>query len=92
MYPEYEVEPSLTEADELWKPDKRESEEELQLRLKLLLNDIFYNNNATFVSLTTHSWVIRALYAIVGHPEVWQAAGHVTPIIVRAEKRASTSI
>ncbi|KAI0842609.1 phosphoglycerate mutase-like protein [Hypoxylon sp. FL0890] len=84
-YPEYEIEPSLTEADERWKPDHRETEGEIADRVKTLLDDIFNSEDKTILSFTAHSGFIRTLYRVTGHRDVWVAAGAMVPVLIRAE-------
>lgn len=88
-FPSFEIEPGFAEKDELWQPDRRETVEERVPLMRQLLAEVFEDSNATFVSLTTHSGAIRALYATIGHPDVWVAAGAVVPLVVRMEEHAS---
>ncbi|KAI1500784.1 histidine phosphatase superfamily [Biscogniauxia marginata] len=85
-YPEYEVETGLAEDDEAWKADVRESEEEIGSRVRELLNDIFRDTEKTVVSFTAHSGLIRALYDVTKHREVWVAPGAIVPLLVKAEE------
>ncbi|KAI1416266.1 phosphoglycerate mutase-like protein [Hypoxylon sp. FL1857] len=84
-YPDYGIERSLTEADELWKKDHRETKEEIADRIKKLLDDIFSTDDKTLISFTAHSGFIRALYDVTGHRDVWVAAGAMVPVLIRAE-------
>lgn len=84
-FPDFEIEPGLSEQDELWKPNHRETLEERVPVMHHFLTELFRDTNATFVSLTTHSGAIRALYKAIGHPDIWVAAGAVVPLVVRAE-------
>ncbi|KAL7623164.1 putative phosphoglycerate mutase pmu1 [Parahypoxylon ruwenzoriense] len=84
-YPEYAIEPSLTETDEQWRPDRRETEAEVVDRVRKLLDGIFSNDDRTIISFTAHSGLIRALYSATSHREVWVAAGTLVPVLVKAE-------
>ncbi|KAI5922683.1 histidine phosphatase superfamily [Camillea tinctor] len=84
-YPEYEIERGFVENDEYWKAEVRESDEEINSRMTALLNDIFSDKSSTVVSLTAHSGVLRALYSVTKHRQVWVAAGSVVPLLVKAE-------
>ncbi|KAL6411668.1 phosphoglycerate mutase [Ilyonectria robusta] len=84
-YPEFEVEPDLTEQDELWQPNYRETADEHVVRVKKLLDDIFSSEEKSVISFTAHSGAIRALYAANRHRDVWVAAGAMVPLLVRAE-------
>lgn len=84
-YPEYGIEAGFTENDELWRPDQRETEEEIAGRVRQLLDDVFTNEVNTIISFTGHSGLIRALYDVTGHSDVWVAAGAMVPLLIRAE-------
>lgn len=84
-YPEFKIEDGITENDEEWKADKRETENEIANRVKELLDDVFLNDNKTFISFTAHSGLIRALYSVTKHPEVWVSAGTMVPLLIKGE-------
>ncbi|KAM0334499.1 hypothetical protein ACHAQA_001528 [Verticillium albo-atrum] len=63
-YPEYVIEPSLTETDQLWKADRFETDEEHIARKQLVLEDIFSTDPSQFISLTVHSQAIQAIMAV----------------------------
>lgn len=84
-YPEFEIEDGFEENDTLWKEDIRESAEEHVMRIKEVLKDIFEHEEEILVSLTAHSGAIRALYAAIGHREVWVSAGALVPVLIKAE-------
>ncbi|KAI1762388.1 phosphoglycerate mutase-like protein [Hypoxylon sp. FL1150] len=86
-FPEYEIEAGFTEEDEEWRPDRRETAVEIAGRVRLLLDDIFTNDDETIISFTAHSGLIRALYDVTGHRDVWVGAGAMVPMLIRAEKR-----
>ncbi|KAI1481209.1 phosphoglycerate mutase-like protein [Daldinia eschscholtzii] len=83
-YPDFQIESTLTEADELWKKEVRESEGEIAKRVKTLLQDIFQQDDKSILSFTAHSGFLRALYGVIGHPDVWVSAGAMVPVLVRA--------
>ena len=84
-YPSYRIEPGFTEKDELWAADLRESDSALDARLKVLLDDIFEHDNATFMSLTAHSGAIAGLLRVLGHREFRLVTGSVIPVLVKTE-------
>ena len=63
----------------------RESDSALDARLKILLDDIFEHDNATFMSLTAHSGAIAGLLRVLGHREFRLVTGSVIPVFVRTE-------
>ncbi|KAL8775075.1 MAG: hypothetical protein Q9209_000554 [Squamulea sp. 1 TL-2023] len=77
-------EPSMTEHDELWSATERETNEELDRRMKQLLDDIFEHDDGTFISFTSHSGAICSLLRVLGHREFRLVTGGVIPVLVRA--------
>lgn len=86
QFPEYRFEPGFVEEDQLWDPRTRESNEERNRRLASLLNDLFANDDNTFLSLTAHSGAITSILEVVGHRNFPLATGAVIPVVVRADK------
>lgn len=91
-FPGFEIEPGFSKQDELWRPDHRETFDERVPVMQEFLEELFRDNVATFVSLTTHSGALRALYKAIGHPDVWVAAGAVVPIVVRARGVGTSNV
>ncbi|KAK4574014.1 putative phosphoglycerate mutase pmu1 [Recurvomyces mirabilis] len=89
-FPDFVLAPGLSEEDELWTPDRRETLDEHADLWRTFLQYLFDTDTSTFVSITTHSGATRALYAAIGHPDVWLAAGSVVPIMVRGRTPDST--
>ncbi|KAI1390010.1 phosphoglycerate mutase-like protein [Hypoxylon trugodes] len=83
-YPEFRTESSFTEIDQQWKSTEREAESEVEGRVKQVLDDAFLSYN-TVVSFTAHSGLIRALYSLTRHREVWVAAGVLVPVLIKGE-------
>ncbi|KAI4144929.1 MAG: hypothetical protein L6R39_003981 [Caloplaca ligustica] len=83
----FTFEPSMTEADELWSPTHRETNAELDARIKRLLDDVFSTDDSAFISFTSHSGAICALLRVLGHREFRLCTGGVIPVLVRAEKQ-----
>lgn len=84
-HPLFEIEDGFAEADPWWRPEPRETLAEHVVRVEGFLEGLFANDSATFVSVTTHSGAIHALYEAVGHPTVRVAPGGVVPVLIRAE-------
>jgi len=89
-YPSYAIETSLTEADELWLPDRRETNPVLTARLRRLLDDVVVHDSSTWISMTAHSGAIGALLRAVGHRPFQLQTGAVIPVLVRVEKASET--
>jgi len=80
------IEPSLTETDELWKADVRETDDEVAARLSILLDDIFETDRSTFISLTAHSGAITGTLQAIGHRKFGLQTGGVIPVFVKAQR------
>ncbi|KAK1833927.1 histidine phosphatase superfamily [Podospora conica] len=87
-HPQFTIEEGFKEADELWKPDVRETLPEHAVRMKAFLDDLFTNDEEPIVSLTIHSGSIMALFSVIGHVLLHVAPGSIVPMLVRAEKIA----
>ncbi|KAI3321445.1 phosphoglycerate mutase-like protein [Xylariaceae sp. AK1471] len=85
-YPEYEIEPGFPQADELWNADVRETESDVESRVKMLLDDVFEGSNATLLSFTAHSGLVHGLHAITKHRDVWVAPGAIVPFLIKATR------
>jgi broad specificity phosphatase PhoE len=85
-WPQFKIEDGFTEEDELWDPEYRESESAHIYRLKLLLDDIFSHNDATFISLTSHSGSITSILKGVGHRKFSLQTGGLIPLLLRVRK------
>lgn len=85
-YPEYRFEPGFAEEDELWDPKIRESDQHRNERLRCLLDDIFDNDENTYLSLTAHSGAITSILEVVGHRKFPLATGAVIPVVVEARR------
>ncbi|KAJ5290284.1 uncharacterized protein N7443_010537 [Penicillium atrosanguineum] len=90
-FPEYQFEPGFSEDDLLYDTKTRESDEDRNRRLQTLLNDIFGNDKNIFLSLTAHSGAITSILEVVGHRKFPLQTGAVIPVLVRAEKKQSSS-
>lgn len=88
-YPDFVLPPDTPEEDPWWTPDHRETLEQHSQLWREFLCELFDGDDSTYVSITTHSGAIRALYHALGHPDVWTAAGSCVPIAVRARRMES---
>lgn len=85
-YPHFEFEDGFTNTDELWETMARETDQDSDKRMELLLEDIFDHDANMFVSLTTHSGSIAALLRVIGHREFDLSPGHILPVLVKQTK------
>ncbi|KAI1462666.1 phosphoglycerate mutase-like protein [Annulohypoxylon moriforme] len=75
----------FSEEDKLWQKDRRETEEEVAKRARAALHDIWKHDKNTYIAIAAHSGFIRALYAAIGHRDVWVAPGEMMPVLIRGE-------
>ncbi|KAG8695120.1 hypothetical protein FRC08_008029, partial [Ceratobasidium sp. 394] len=86
-FPGFDIEPGFTEEDELWSPTERETDAEMEPRLKRALDHIFgslLGDNDTYFSITAHSGTIAAALRVIGHREYRLPTGGVIPVVIRA--------
>ncbi|OTB01733.1 hypothetical protein M426DRAFT_14190 [Hypoxylon sp. CI-4A] len=88
-YPEYVIEDGFSESDESWNPDDAETLDEHVERMHSLLEDIFASDDEDVVSLTTHSYTMTAILAVIGYPKFLVTEGTIVPFFVRAERVAA---
>ncbi|KAM0281444.1 hypothetical protein ACHAQH_003567 [Verticillium albo-atrum] len=84
-YPEYIIEPSLTETDELWRADHFESDEEHIARKQRVLEDIFSTDHSQYISLTVHSQAIQAIMKVGGVKPFKIREGTTFAVVMRAD-------
>jgi hypothetical protein len=65
-----------------------ESSSAQSLRINRLLDDVFANDDSTFISFTSHAALISVILDAVGHPnpKFNLTTGQIVPALVRAEK------
>jgi len=85
-FPDYPFEEGFTEEDETWKPEDRETLEELDIRAKKVLDMIFDNDKEQFISITSHHGFIGAFLRVCGHRPWAPSTGGVVPIVLKAEQ------
>lgn len=72
--------------DNVWTVEHRETNEEMQARLKLFLENLFETDSATYVSVTCHAGVIRNMLAVLGHRKWFLQTGGMVPVVVLREE------
>ncbi|KAI1414473.1 phosphoglycerate mutase-like protein [Hypoxylon sp. FL1857] len=90
-YPDYIIEDGLSELDRSWNADTSESFEQHTVRTQRLLDDIFLHDSSPIISLTTHSYTITSLLAVVKHPKFRVNEGTIVPLFVKAERVTSSA-
>ncbi|KAK0529484.1 putative phosphoglycerate mutase pmu1 [Tilletia horrida] len=91
--PEFELEPGFAPGDMLFSPITRESDPELQIRLRETLSRIFgpasskdvaSAGDAQVIGITCHSGVMQALFNLTGHRFFTPKTGAVVPLVLKA--------
>ncbi|KAH6714579.1 histidine phosphatase superfamily [Leptodontidium sp. MPI-SDFR-AT-0119] len=86
-YPHFEIGPTFTENDELWRKDLREPDMAIHTRLQEVLDEVITDNpTATYISLTSHSSAITALLKVIGHRPFPLRTSVVIPVLLRVQK------
>lgn len=85
-YPAFAIEEGFSQLDELWRPGVTESFENQTARTLRVLNDIFNEDNSTFISLVTHKEVFATIIGITECENFAVVSGMVYPILVLGEK------
>lgn len=84
-YPSFEIERGFNEYDELWNGVTAEPDSAHEKRMLTLLDDIFTNDDHTWISMTSHSGTIGTILDVIGHQSFSLATGSVIPVLVKAE-------
>ncbi|KAI1103292.1 phosphoglycerate mutase-like protein [Jackrogersella minutella] len=85
-YPDYSIEEGFSELDASWDAGKSESPEQHIVRTQRMLDDIFENDASPVISLTTHSFTITTILAVLGYPKFLVNEGTLVPFLVKAER------
>jgi broad specificity phosphatase PhoE len=85
-FPDAEIEAGFSEKDELWQADHRETHDEHDVRTRRILDDVFENDEHTFLSFTSHSGSIASLLRVLGHREFKLPTGGMIPLFIKATK------
>jgi len=86
-FPLVEFEEGFSEQDLLWTKDVQETDQQLDVRIKAALSDLFLDpmtSDLTYISITAHSGVISSLLRVVGHRRWPIETGGMIPVVVRA--------
>lgn len=84
-FPSYEIEKGFSEQDLLWKADLSEPSADEDIRSKAALDDVFSNDDGTWISLTSHSGEIASVLRVLGHQTFGLSTGQIIPVLIKAE-------
>jgi len=85
-FPQFDIEANFSEEDLLWRPDHRETEEELTQRLTEAAGDIFASDSATYISITAHGGAIRGIMRTINAPIHALPTGGVVCFVVKVTR------
>ncbi|KAI1777183.1 phosphoglycerate mutase-like protein [Hypoxylon cercidicola] len=80
----FSFEEGFTEEDELWKGYEGETSEAQQKRTKFVLDDIFSNDDNTWISITSHSGQINFNLKVLNHIAFSLSTGQAIPALIKA--------
>ncbi|KAI9744124.1 MAG: hypothetical protein M1818_002276 [Claussenomyces sp. TS43310] len=83
-FPWYEFETGFTETDILWEQGRGETDTDQDIRSRKVLDDIFVNDDNTWISITSHSGEIASILRVLGHRAFSLGTGAVIPVFVKA--------
>ncbi|KAH8681962.1 histidine phosphatase superfamily [Xylariales sp. PMI_506] len=86
LFPSYKIEEGFSFNDTLWDPEVSETSVDQQIRSRVLLDDVFSNDEHTWISFTTHSGEATALLAVLNHITFSLGTGQAIPVLVKAQK------
>ena len=84
-YPEMQFETGMSEQDELWQADYRETFDEVDVRVRKIM-DFIWDKKQQVVSITSHSCWTRGALRVLGHREYKVQTGEVLPVLVKGSK------
>lgn len=82
-YPDFTFETGFQEDDELWGPVYEETFEQQIVRLRGVLDSIWYNEGSTYISITAHGGTVSAILANIEHRVFNLQTGGMIPVVVR---------
>ena len=85
LFPSCPFEPGFSENDELWNGVTGETSDAQDARSKKWLDQVFSEDDSTWISVTSHSGEIRSTLRVLRHREFSLKTGAVIPVLVKAE-------
>ncbi|TGO80070.1 hypothetical protein BELL_0015g00030 [Botrytis elliptica] len=85
LAPTWKFESDFPEEDPYWRANYSETHETENRRFKALLDDLFTNDNSTFISLSSHSGAINTILRVIGHRTFPLKTGAVIPVLIKSQ-------
>ncbi|KAF2110340.1 histidine phosphatase superfamily [Lophiotrema nucula] len=82
-FPLYRFERGFPEYDPYWTALHAEPSSDQDIRSKKVLDDVFTNDDSTYISVTSHSGEIASLLRVLGHRVFSLSTGAVIPVLVK---------
>ncbi|KAF7536459.1 hypothetical protein G7Z17_g13044 [Cylindrodendrum hubeiense] len=86
LFSKLRFEKGFAETDELWTGTKGETTEHQLARSKDILDDVFTSDDATWISVTSHSGEISKLLTTLNHRTFKLSTGQIIPVLVKAKQ------
>ncbi|KAJ7064306.1 histidine phosphatase superfamily [Mycena amicta] len=84
-FPEFDIEDGLSEEDELWTAEERETAEHAAERARSVLDHVFTTDqDHVVISITAHSGIINGFLRSIGRTRYALPTGGVAPVVVKA--------
>ncbi|TQS31794.1 hypothetical protein Golomagni_07916, partial [Golovinomyces magnicellulatus] len=93
--PRFRFEKGFSEEDKLWHKTEGETSAGQSARNKIVLDDVFTNDESSWISITAHSGEIASLLGVLNHRKFSLSTGQVIAVLVKAEivePTATTSV
>lgn len=91
LAPNFSFEDGFTEKDELWRRVEGETSEGQFARNQVVLQDVFTEDESTWISITAHSGEIASLLSVLNHRKFSLSTGQIIPVLVKAEVVSPTA-
>ncbi|KAF2000284.1 phosphoglycerate mutase-like protein [Amniculicola lignicola CBS 123094] len=82
-FPSYKFEKGFPEKDPYWRALFAETSKDQDIRSKKVLDDVFSNDDSTYISVTAHSGEIASLLRVLGHRVFGLSTGSAIPVLVK---------
>jgi broad specificity phosphatase PhoE len=86
LMPKWNFEPDFAEFDPLWNGVTGEEDSSEAARSKIALDEVFTEDDNTWISVTSHSGEITSILSVLGHRAFSLSTGQIIPVLVKAQK------
>lgn len=86
LVPTWKFEPGFPEQDPYWTGVLGEDSSSQDARSKIVLDEVFSEDDNTWLSITAHSGEIASILRTLGHRTFSLSTGQIIPVLVKAQK------